>query len=485
MNIFKYSSSVFKVVIMMLAITSCKVTVESLKPEAAVPTTYGLHNDTANMAFKPWQIFYTDTTLTKLLGDALERSLEMKITTEEVNFYAAQFQQAGRILYPVASVGATSRVDRYGEYTMNGVGNDDTNRSESLPRDQLLPDPYPELFVGVNVSWEANLWKKLSSKRKAAQSRFMASVEMKHGLTTMLIGSVAQTYFELLGLDQEKLVLLENIKLQSLAVGLVRIQKSGGRVNQLAVDQFESQLLNTQNRLIMIEQEILSTESRINELIGRYPRLLARGSLNSFDTLERLLPGSPQQMVSQRPDIRRAEYLLEASGADVMVARAAFYPSLQVSGNAGVSAFSLSKLLLTPQSAVYSLAAGISAPLLMRRRIRTIYDQATAKQRMALHQYEKTVLNSYHEVYRSLNNGAALGKQISVKKREVLILDRAVVNSKDLFEVGFANYLEVINAQQRRLEVGLELATLRKLQLQNFALVYRTLGGGWTQSKVE
>ncbi|MEO5977540.1 MAG: hypothetical protein ABIS36_09615 [Chryseolinea sp.] len=149
MNIFKYSSSVFKVVIMMLAITSCKVTVESLKPEAAVPTTYGLHNDTANMAFKPWQIFYTDTTLTKLLGDALERSLEMKITTEEVNFYAAQFQQAGRILYPVASVGATSRVDRYGEYTMNGVGNDDTNRSESLPRDQLLPDPYPELFVGV------------------------------------------------------------------------------------------------------------------------------------------------------------------------------------------------------------------------------------------------------------------------------------------------------------------------------------------------
>ena len=362
---------------------------------------------------------------------------------------------------------------------MDGVGNDDTNNSETLPEDKHLPNPYMEMFAGLTFSWEADLWGKLSNQRKAALSRLLATQEAYHVVTASLVGNVARNYYELLGLDQEQNVLQENLELQQLGLELIKIQKAGGKVNQLAVDQFEAQLLNTQNRLVGVKQRILATESKINLLLGRYPQRIDRYSIFQYDTLSYAFAGTPEQLLRNRPDIRKAEYELAASHADVDAARASFYPALKLNAGAGLAAFDISKWFLMPGSAVYNLGAGLSAPVFQRKQIKFLYEAANARQRMALLQYEKAVMNGYHEVFTVLHNLNNLGEQVRLKQEEVRVLNRAFDNSNDLFSVGYASYLEVITAQRRLLEVELELTHLRKEQLKNRAVLYRSLGGGW------
>src|SRR5690606_34785003 len=140
--------------------------------------------------------------------------------------------------------------------------------------------PYREFFGGLTFGWELDIWGKLSSQRKAALARYMACREFKHGITTWLEGEVASNYYELSGLDYEKQVLEQNLELQQLELEMIRIQKLGGNVNQLAVDQFEAQLLNTKEQLIGVEQSIIQAEARLNELLGRFPTTLPRTSIN-------------------------------------------------------------------------------------------------------------------------------------------------------------------------------------------------------------
>jgi HAE1 family hydrophobic/amphiphilic exporter-1 len=373
-------------------------------------------------------------------------------------------------------------VERFGEYTMNGIGNDDTNRSETLPNDKRLSNPYTELFTGLTFSWEVNLWGRLSNQRKAARDRYLASREMTHATTSWLLGAVAQEYYELLGLDQEKAVMKENIALQSLALDMARIQMDGGKINQLAVDQFETQLLNTQGRLLAIEQAIRISEAHINQLLGRFPQPITRNSIQQQSRLPRVPIGQPEQLLKSRPDIREQELLLTAAHADVDAAKAAFYPALRLSAGVGFSAFDLSKLFLTPGSAVYNAGAGLTAPILQRKQIKALYAAASARQRLALLNYEQTLLTAFNEVFIVSANDDNLARRIELKEHEVSVQQHAYTSANDLFSVGFANYLEVITAQRRLLEVELELAELRMDRLKNRAMLYRALGGGWLSS---
>jgi len=290
---------------------------------------------------------------------------------------------------------------------------------------------------------------------------------------------VAQEYYTLLGIDQKKAVLEENIALQTLALEMSKIQKEGGKVTQLAVDQFEAQLLNTQTRLIRIEQSRRSTEANINSLLGRFPTAISRDSIWHQSSIEPLNTTRPVMLLSIRPDIREKEYLISAAHADVNAARAAFYPALRLSGAAGFSAFDFSKLFLTPGSAAYGIGAGLTAPIFQRRQIKSLYAAANSKQKLAILEYEQTILQAYSEVYVVAGNDLNLSKQIAVKEKEVGIQKRAQINANELFSVGFASYLEVITAQRRLLDVELELTELKMEKLKNQAVLYRALGGGW------
>ena len=474
--------------LLLISVVGCRVSTQTLKPRAPLPSSFqlpGPRPDSVSMAAADWDVFYGDSCLTGLIGIALQNSPDARVTLENMQLAETAYTVARSSLLPRVDGVVNARVDKFGKYTMNGVGNDDTNRSESLPVDERLPDPYPEYFAGVNFSWEVNLWGKLSNQRKASLARFMASREAWHGVMTRLVSTMAEHYYTLIALDQERKIVQRNLELQNMGFELVKIQKIGGKVTQLAVDQFESQLLNTQTRLLRIDQQIRATEAVLNKLAGRYPQPLIRWSINRYDSVLSVTTGIPDRMIYQRPDLRQNELELIAAQADVSVARAAFYPSLTLSAAAGFSAFDVSKWFLSPASAAYGVGGGLVAPIFQRGRIKALYAAANARQRIALEQYQKSLLNAYHEVYTVAHNHYNLEQQLEVKQREVDVLRRASVNSNDLFTVGYATYLEVITAQRRLLDVELEFTNMKKELLQNRAMLYRALGGGWTDSVVK
>jgi outer membrane protein, multidrug efflux system len=181
-----------------------------------------------------------------------------------------------------------------------------------------------------------------------------------------------------------------------------------------------------------------------------------------------------------RPDIRMAERELMASNADVYAARAAFFPSINLFGMAGFNSFDFSKLFLNPASVVYQLGAGLSAPIFNRNRIKMNMEVANSAQRIAWYNYEQTVLKSYVEVLDLVNQFQTLDQQLENKSNEVRVQKRSVENSNTMFTVGYASYLDVLNAQSRALQAEIELIELKIQQLQTRVNLYRALGGGWS-----
>src|SRR5690606_15415979 len=186
--------------------------------------------------------------------------------------------------------------------------------------------------IGVYASWEIDVWKKLRNAKKAAVSRYLSSVEGRNFMVTNLISEIAESYYELMALDNLLDIVERNIEIQGSALQTVKQQKEAAKVTQLAVNRFEAQLLNTKNLQYEIRQRIVETENKINFLVGRFPQPITRDS-ESFENLPigPVQEGIPSQLLENRPDIRQAELELMAAKLDVKVARANFYPSFKIS----------------------------------------------------------------------------------------------------------------------------------------------------------
>jgi len=460
---------------------SCARQTHVVKPETNLPSHYLADVDSASISQQPWNTFFQDTCLVNLIDKALQDNFQMKKMWQQISIAQATVRVARGGLLPEVSGNAGAFKRKFGTYTMDGVGNDDTNANPSLPEDKRIPTPYQEFTLGGSFSWEVDVWGKLNNQKRAAKARWLATQEEQHALTTWLVAEVATLYYELEGLDKEKEALVNNLELQEKGLALVKIQKEGGKVNQLAVDQFEAQLLNTQSLLLDTNQKIIVAESEINKLLGKYPQSICRQDILTNKLLETIQSGIPTDLIRQRPDIRQAEWELFATQADVRAARAAFFPSLRVYGAAGFASFDFSKLFISPESSIYQLGAGLVAPLFQRNQLKAMFQTANAQQEIALVNYQQIVLNSYYEVYTTLSSYRNLQSRIELKQNEVNVQKRFIENFNTLFSAGYSTYVEVIIAQQRLLEAELALATLKKEQLQSLVIVYRALGGGWTQ----
>lgn len=447
----------------------------------ALPNTYEHTNDSLpSIAGKDWRMFFDDPYLHRLIDTALVHNQDLQRTLENIRISRARLRTAKLGQLPDISGIAGASVRRFGDYTMDGIGNTDTNMSETLPADKRLPMPYTDLIIGAEFNWELDIWGRFANQRRAAAARYMASQEMANHIRSWLLAEVAFQYYELIGLDREIEVLKANIKYQEMAFELSKDLKNSGKENQLAVDQFEAQLLNSQAMMIHKQRELRTVELNISELMGVYPDEILRGNIVKADRLPEIMEiGIPADLLRYRPDVRSAERELMASRADVAAARAAYFPSLRLYGMAGFNAFDFARLFLNPASSAYQLGAGLAAPIFNRGQIRAAYETAGASQRIAYLDYEQTVLQSYLEVLDMVNVYTTLEEQLILKEQEVAVQKRSVDNSNTMFSVGYANYLEVINSQSRALMAELEYIELKREQLQSVVSLYRSLGGGW------
>ena len=342
-----------------------------------------------------------------------------------------------------------------------------------------MPEPLQDYAVGAYATWEIDIWNKLHNAKKAAVSRYLSSVEGKNFTVTNMIAEIANSYYELLALDNQLAIVKQNIDIQTNALEIVKLQKLAARVNELAVRRFEAQVLNTKGLQYTIQQKITETENRINFLVGRFPQPVERSSV----TFSNLTPavthaGLPSQLLENRPDVKQAELELAAAKLDVKVAKARFYPSLGISAGIGYQAFNPS-YLIKPESLLYSLAGDIAAPLINRNAIKATYYTANAKQIQAVYNYERTILNAYVEVANQLAKIQNTEKMFDLKSKQVEALNQSIEISNDLFGSARADYMEVLMTQRDALESKFELIETKMKQMNAMVNIYRALGGGW------
>lgn len=468
---------IYIVITVLISFSACKVPAIQGNPSSvSLPSVYPGVSDSTNSSDMVWKQFYHSEPLLSLIDTVMSNNQDLLISLEKIEYAKAHFQQASGLLLPQVNGVVSPSLRKFGLYTMDGAGNSSTDMEPG----KRVPVDLPDFYIGFQSSWEADLWGKLKDRKRASLSRTLAAGEYTKLIRSSLVAETAITYYDLLAADQEIRTLDQTIELQREALELIRVQKEAAVVNELAVKQFEAQLLGMQGLRLQLAQRIIESENKLSYLAGRPLPVITRDSLFfQSQPLPVLKTGIPGQLLVNRPDIRQTELELLATKADLRAARAAFLPSLQITGNLGLQGYLPGKLVLFPEAVAYNLMGGLTGPLLNKRNIKGEFAKISAQQKEAFLQYQKTILRGFLEVDQEMKKSNNLYELMTLKKQEANVLSNAVEIAAELFKTGRSNYLEVLFARQHQLRVNLELIETKKAQWVSSINLYKALGGGW------
>jgi NodT family efflux transporter outer membrane factor (OMF) lipoprotein len=466
------------ILVFTITLVGCK----SLAPvpemqKTTMPEAFVISKDSTNNAADiKWNQFFVDKNLNSLIDVALKNNIDLQITLQDIEISKNQVKLRNGLLFPSVVIGATAGLEKVGRYTSQGAG----DASAQITDGQLVPENLGNLGLGLHASWEVDIWKKLRNSKKAAFTKYLSTIEGKNFVITNLVAEIANSYYDLLSLDNKLNIIQETIQLQKNALEIVKVQKDAARTTELGVQKFEAEVLNSQGLEFDIMQQIKENENNINFLLARYPQAIVRDESSfTIQIPQQIKEGIPSQLLKNRPDIKQAELDLLATKFDVKVARAEFYPSLNIGAGVGFNAFKSEYLFTTPESAFYNIVGDLVAPLINRSAIKAQFNTAKAVQIQAMYNYQKTILNGYVEVSNEISNINNLQKLYNMKAKEVQTLIKSVAIANDLFKSSKADYFEVLMTQRDALSSKLELIEAKKRQFNSVINCYKALGGGW------
>lgn len=472
---------ILKNVMVVLGVTTCLMVSSCKLPQATtisskpIPESFGNSIDTTTIANVNWKSFYKDENLVKLIDSALINNYEVLIAMQKIKAAQSDVLFSKGAMLPTVTAGTSAGVRRFGLFTMDGAGNASTDIRPGL----VVPANLSDYLVGLQTSWEIDVFGKLKNQKKATIAKVLSSEAMKNVIITNLIAEIANNYYELVAIDQSVSVIEKNINIQENALQMAKVLKETGASNELAIKQFTVQLLNIKAVKTELRQKTTEIENKINFLIGRYPQTIDRDhKFNTANLSTAIKFGVPSSLLQNRPDIKMAEFDVLASKANLKSARAQFYPNLTITGAFGYQAFR-TNLLFNPQSVAFNLLGGFTAPLLNRSAIKASFDKANAYQIETLYAYQSTILNACLEVNTEMERINNLKDLLQLKTEETKELNHSINIAADLFKFGKANYLEVLTVQQNALQAELDLIETEKKQFQTTVNIYKALGGGW------
>ena len=457
----------------------CKIP-ELCRPDRVkpLPETFNGEMNWENSACVELHDFFNDPMLTSLVDQALVDNLELKILAQDIRIANNEVLARRGAYFPFVFFRGGAGLEKPGEYTREGAV-----ESNLTANGKSFPNPLPDFLVGTNVSWEIDIWKKLRNARSAAALRYLGTNDGRNYVITRLIADVAEEYYDLLALDKQLQTLDKTIEIQEKSLEFARAMKDAARGTELAVQRFQAEVRKNQSEKLVIAQEIVEAENRINFLSGRFPQPIERQAVDFINlNLHSLSAGVPSQLLQNRNDIRQAERELAAAGLEVQVARAHFYPSLNISAGVGYRAFNSGFLFSTPASLVYNALGDVVAPLINRAAIKAAYMTANAEQLQAVYNYQRTVLNAFTEVMNYMSKVEKYGQSIEIKKQQLVSLEASVDQATKLFQSARAEYVEVLLAQRDLQEAKIVTIKTKKQQLTALVNAYQALGGGMVRS---
>jgi NodT family efflux transporter outer membrane factor (OMF) lipoprotein len=464
----------------MMGLTGCSSLNTALSiPEKTLPDTFTQTVDkqeAITVASVNWREYFTDNNLQNLLDEAVKNNPDLQMALQRIEISRSSVKLANGALLPQVSLNVGGSVQRFGLYTMDGAGNSTTQ----ITPGQTIPTNLPDMYLGMQSSWEIDIWEKLRHQRESAISTYLASVEGTNFVISTLVADVASDYTELLALDNELALVQQTITKQQEALEVIQLQKEVGRANELAVQQFHAQLLNTKILEKNIQQQVIEVENKINFLLGNYPKPIKRNKdVFAHELPVQIASGFPSQLLANRPDIREAEFKIQATQFDLQAAKAAFYPNFTITASLGFQAFNPEFLFSSPASIAYSVFGTLVAPIINMNALKAQFNTAQANQLTAMYHYQKTVLNAYVEVANQLVAIENLQQVNLLKTQQNALLKKSVETSGELYKTARATYLEVLLAQQNALQSNIELIGVIKQQRLSAINIYKALGGGW------
>jgi NodT family efflux transporter outer membrane factor (OMF) lipoprotein len=337
-------------------------------------------------------------------------------------------------------------------------------------------------LLGLTFGMPLDIWREFRNRRDAAIARYHAAIERRQDFVTRLVAEIAQEYFRLMALDQRVAILNQIIQFQQESLKVAQANFEAGRDSDLPVRRFEAEVRKNQNELVVVRQEIVEVENRINALLGRMPQPVARNSARFFELeMPAVSLGVPAQLLLNRPDIRRAERELAAAGLEVLAARARFFPRVDLIGTVATQAFN-PKYLFQPEALVLRAATEVASPLINWAAIRAEYRTANARQLQALYDYQRVIIDATIDVVNRMSMLQNYTQSIEVLQRQLQALEAAVASATRLWQLPRekrqVDYLDVLTSQRDLLEARNRLIEARLQQLNALAGLYQALGGG-------
>jgi multidrug efflux system outer membrane protein len=411
---------------------------------------------------KWWEVFQ-DEQLQALLRTALAQNDDLKVA-------------AARVLEAQAQFGIT-RADQYptvGAEVQAGGG-----RTEAIGSNPAVTAG--ALRVGGTVDWALDFWGRYRRATESARAQLLSTEWGRRAVLTTVVSDVANAYFELRSLDLQLEISQRTLTSRKESLQLTQVRESGGVTSLLDVREAEQLVFGAGAVIADLQRRIAQQENLINLLLGGFPSTVTRGRELVDQPHQPDLPsGLPSALLERRPDIQAAEQQLISANAEIGVARAAYFPSISLTGNGGVQSTALGSLF-SASAGYWTAILSAAQPVFTAGRTRSQVALAEARTQQATVAYAQTVKQAFREA-----SDALIGYSKSRDFREQQeSLATAAQDARRLADIryqgGATSYLEVLDADTRLFTAELSLAQARQAELAAFVEVYRALGGGWQQ----
>ena len=455
-----------------LSLCGCILSTDIPNPALDVP---GAYKDAGRSTAAPppqidWWRGFKSRELTSLMEEAQTVNLDIAAAVSRVVQADAQARITGAALLPSISAGDQATRSRTSGSSASGLtnsGREITNYSSSL-----------------SASYEIDFWSKnrdatLAAHETATANRYDRDVV---ALTTM--AAVANAYFQVLAAQDRIRTANRNIASAQRILNAIKERVNAGTSSDLDFAQQESVLANQRAAVPPLKQTLAQNINALATLVGRPPESLhvTGGSLNAI-AVPAVSPGLPSELLIQRPDIRRQEAQLAAATADIGVARAQFFPSIQLTGQGGYQSAALVSLF-SPHAAFFSLAASLTQPIFDGGALQGNFELTKARQDELLQTYRKTVVSAFADVSNALVSLRQTSERLRLQRDVVASSRRAFQLAEQQLRAGTADIVTVLNTQLTLFQAEDALWQAQLARLQAVVSLYQALGGGWEPKSV-
>ena len=452
-----------------LSMTGCQMLGDLYsRPAPQLPEKYdtantGVSDPAQQVALQQWWTLFNDGQLNQLVETALVKNNNVQLAVARIEEADAQMREIGGNLLPTitaTSSGIRNRVTQSGVFPVFGN------------------NPRKTYKIGLNGSYELDLWGKLRRANEAARAQLLATQYAKEAVTWSLSSLVANNYLAIRSLDAQLRVNEENLKTAQESLDLAKRRVEGGVATVLDAHQAELVVTTLQAQIVDLKRLRALSEHQLGLLTNNLGLKVAPGDLMAIPTPPVVPTGLPSELMEARPDVRQAEQDMVSANANIAVARAAFYPSIALSATYGGESIALNNLLKSP-ARVWSLGFDINLPIFNGGRLNARLDQATAQQKQMVATYQNTLQTAFTEVSDALNNVQQYREQEALADSKQKTTGNILRVAKNRYEAGYTSYLEVLDAQRNHNEATQAMVQSRQNTLTASVDLFKALGGGW------